>query len=741
MSVIYTGKAAPLDGKRKLSGKEAQQRAKAMACVRSPHKTECQGQVYVGLFFDGTGNNHEWVEEHQTKTQRQRNKHSNVARLWDAHLDEPKNGFFSYYMQGVGTPFKKIGDTFATATSVGGNGFAYMGADRINWGITSIFNAVHTYLTEVDLISEQEQKTLVNLMSIEMLRSLPVISSEGATRWLMLTALEEKLAGVVKSHQRKVKQINISIFGFSRGAAQARACAHWLHQIFESETGAFELAGIPIRIGFMGIFDTVAAVGVGDVTPVTFGHMAWADGTQSIHPAVEDCAHFVALHEQRGSFPLEAATGRGNIAYPGMHSDVGGGYWPGEQGKCMPEWGDSPHLSQIPLMDMHFAAIKAGVPLWTIEEIKRDPKLAASFSSDAKLLAIYNKWLSSNGIKPAGIAEFIQAHTKQYLRWRGLLHANGKAHIASKRFYKEANANDKLDLGATDEEAGIMLRAWKERQEANATWLGYAKERAKDVLFVDSGKDPLSAHESKFLALMTEAAAPPDASVSLFEDYVHDSRAGFHIFGKPEPLWLVGGYARYRHVFLQSQSNSAIYSWANESLKAVKAAADASVTFFQSLYDYSVETYKVVRTKIVKTTQQVHDQVVETAEQVRDTAIKTAQQVHDKTVHAAHLAYDHAVKMAGEVNDAAIKARDSAIQTAHQVHERAVKTAQQVHDEALDAGTGLTKTAKATGKQIIRDANEAARLYHQAERRIVLKYVNAQNEWHAQLKQRWNKVK
>jgi hypothetical protein len=676
MSVIYTGTAAPLDGKRKLSIKEAQQRAKAMACVRSTKKTECQGQVHIGLFFDGTGNNDKWVQDGETKTQRARNKHSNVARLWDAHLNEPANGFFRYYMQGVGTPFKEIGDTTSFLTDTGGSGFAFMGADRINWGITSLFNAVHRYLTVADLISPFEQKALVNLMSTEMLR-MPIASTEGATRWTMLTALEEKLAGVVKNHQRKVKQINVSIFGFSRGAAQARACAHWLHQIFESENGAFELAGVPIRIGFMGIFDTVAAVGVGDVTPVTFGHMAWADGTQSVHPAVEDCAHFVALHEQRASFPLESASGRGNVGYPGMHSDVGGGYWPGEQGRAMPDWGASPHLSQIPLMDMHFAAIKAGVPMLTIEEINADSKLAKSFSTDKNLLTACNNWLSTNGIKPSQITEFTQAHTRQYLRWRGLLHAGGTAHLAGKRFYKDALGKDQTDLAEADNDLGIMLRAWRERKDANATFLGYVNERAKDAirsvrpgarLFIDSGKDPLSAHEEKFLALMTEGAAPPVASIVLFEDYVHDSRAGFRIVGSHEPEWLTGGYARYRNVFLQSTSSSPVYGWANESLKAVKSAADSTVKFFQSLYDYTVNTYFAARAKINKT-----------AHQVRDKAVQTA----------------------GEVS----------------------------------------KAASAASNNVMREANEAAKIYQEAETKIILKYVRAQADLHAQLKERWDSVK
>lgn len=50
---------------------------------------------------------------------------------------------------------------------------------------------------------------------------------------------------------------------------------------------------------------------------------------------------------------------------------------------------------------------------------------------------------------------------------------------------------------------------------------------------------------------------PPAACVTLFEDYVHDSRAGFRVMGKHEPIFLTGGYARFRHVFLQGEGDSA----------------------------------------------------------------------------------------------------------------------------------------------------------------------------------------
>ena len=220
MTIIYSGEPAPLDGKRKLTGEQAARRDKAMACVRSTTSTQCQGQVYVGLFFDGTGNNDKWIEDGRDQTQRARNKHSNVARLFDAHIIDPQSGLFAYYIPGVGTPFKEIGDDSKCAYDRLGMGFGYMGADRINYGITSVFNAINSYLSGADLLGPGEQRALVNSVSHAVMASpLPM---ESMTRWAGLTGVEERLAAIVRSHQRKLLQINVSIFGFSRGAAEAR---------------------------------------------------------------------------------------------------------------------------------------------------------------------------------------------------------------------------------------------------------------------------------------------------------------------------------------------------------------------------------------------------------------------------------------------------------------------------------------------------------------------------------------
>ncbi len=76
----------PAEGYRKLSLREMAQRQRALTCIRSRETAQCQGQVYVTLFFDGTNNNKN-IDEPQ-------GKHSNVTRLYKASNDDPKNGFF-----------------------------------------------------------------------------------------------------------------------------------------------------------------------------------------------------------------------------------------------------------------------------------------------------------------------------------------------------------------------------------------------------------------------------------------------------------------------------------------------------------------------------------------------------------------------------------------------------------------------------------------------------------------------
>ncbi|GFZ98781.1 T6SS phospholipase effector Tle1-like catalytic domain-containing protein [Dyella caseinilytica] len=537
----------PADGFRKLTPRETMQRARALTCINSKESSECQGQVYASLFFDGTGNNKDWNEPGLNGTQTACGKHSNVARLFNSSIDDLENGFFPFYIPGLGTPWDKIGDDTEWLTDWAGMGAGYMGADRINWGITRVYNALHAYLTGTVLFDDSEAKLIVNNMS----SSLSNLLFETPYRRRALRNWEKELATVVKNSQRKVTQINVAVFGFSRGAAEARVFANWLCELLKQDDGGYFLAGVPLRLYFMGLFDTVASVGSPSAIPGFDGHMAWADGNMHIHPAVEQCVHFIALHEQRGSFPLEMAAKVKQVAYPGVHSDVGGGYLPTEQGKLS-------QLSQIPLIDMHHEAIKAGVPLRTVEEIKQRPDLVQDFACPPALIQAVNAFWDECGIGAASgkdsVLDVIHQHTRQYLQWRAGLFNAGQG-LSTRRFYKQSTLKDQKDLVEAQNDFTYQMAEVRERMRVT-------KGKSDDLLFASSPletlsyrafnedpSEPVDATTQGMLAAINNAANLPDGVSKLMDDYIHDSRAGFHVAKKLEPYRITGGYLRYRTIY------------------------------------------------------------------------------------------------------------------------------------------------------------------------------------------------
>ena len=72
----------PPAGLRALSAKEQLQRAAALNCVaEGAGKPACVGQVFVGVFFDGTGNNKKLDFDDPPPEKR---KHTNVVKLLQA---------------------------------------------------------------------------------------------------------------------------------------------------------------------------------------------------------------------------------------------------------------------------------------------------------------------------------------------------------------------------------------------------------------------------------------------------------------------------------------------------------------------------------------------------------------------------------------------------------------------------------------------------------------------------------
>lgn len=134
-----------------------------------------------------------------------------------------------------------------------------------------------------------------------------------------------------------IQALEFDIFGFSRGAAASRHFANRIHSedpaiiaaIREGVQGT-EFKGVPAgKIRFIGIFDTVAAIG----TPLNGLNPHSADTGEVnlvLRPGVADKVfHITAAHECRFNFALNSVKPAWpELALPGVHSDIGGGYLP-----------------------------------------------------------------------------------------------------------------------------------------------------------------------------------------------------------------------------------------------------------------------------------------------------------------------------------------------------------------------------------------------------------------------------
>lgn len=174
-----------------------------------------------------------------------------------------------------------------------------------------------------------------------------------------VAALAAGIQGYLLQHANTssctIKELQFDIFGFSRGAAAAR---HFANRVFSQDhaiitaikagLNGIEFSGTPGgKTRFLGIFDTVAAIG----TPVNGlnPHSAdTGDVNLVLRPGVADKVfHITAQHECRFNFALNSVKPAWpELALPGAHSDIGGGYNPDEHEAYFltrPEFETVPH--------------------------------------------------------------------------------------------------------------------------------------------------------------------------------------------------------------------------------------------------------------------------------------------------------------------------------------------------------------------------------------------------------------
>lgn len=398
-----------------------------------PPAHTCRQKVSISVFFDGTGNN--------LKADLPTLEHSNVARLFRAHMRPDDIGsdenIIPIYVPGIGTLFPEIGDPgkgpipFVDTH----NGMGAVGQKRLDWAFEQL--------------------------------ELRIAKAEARAQ----------------NPTDKIEMISLSVFGFSRGATLARA---FIRDLVKAEGGKCVIEGAnqlrwkrghyPFEIRFMGLWDTVAAVGLAmgannvnairsnrrtttnaarylapglvamravdlafgapgaDPAPGSIdGHGAWAEGLAIPgHLISGQCVHMIAAHEQRNSFPVDSVL-RGEtrpantkeFVYPGMHSDVGGGYRPGEggKGKAMPTGelnpGMAQNLGRISLRAMYDEALVAGVPLRRMnnpEQWKRDN--IADFETSPFLIDRFTHYMAEVRASGLRLGDAMLAHMRKYFEWR-----------------------------------------------------------------------------------------------------------------------------------------------------------------------------------------------------------------------------------------------------------------------------------------------------------------------------------
>ena len=542
----------------------------------------CANYAHIGVFFDGTNNNKYFSTKEKS--------HSNVARLYDVFpgkgvlteeqirqtarvyydgewekrtLPVPstfaakeKAEYFSeaqarktmyrkIYVPGVGTPFRQVGDE--NDDELGnrlGEAVAKYGNARIIWAMLQVLSL---------LMSMSGQEAIPAQELDDMARKLgrPAVDGDVKIEFYKKLNGSHYLRKLQNDRLPKIEAVNLYVFGFSRGAAAARSFCTRMRTYLATLDIKFE-----IHIKFLGLFDTVASVGSAHSSRALYGkedgHHSWAAMDLMFPSGIDKTVHLVAAHEVRGSFPITSIAGMTGeeIVFPGVHSDVGGGYAPTEQGKSVYVDTDTGKLSQIPLSVMYRKAVMAGVPLllpseWQDDTIKEVMKV------DPVLIRDFNSYRENTDIGGKYLRDMLRKQYAFYIRWRkmryGTLEKVMSANLA-KVNSKRMRERDVADLRDAEKRLGLELAFLNGRRDPS-TGMPYrsSQENLSGETAILGGiiqmMEKVNQWEKEGIKKIWNDKAPPQAAVKMFEQYVHDSVGWFRV--EPAESW---GYLRWRTI-------------------------------------------------------------------------------------------------------------------------------------------------------------------------------------------------
>lgn len=562
------------------------------AAPASPHQ-DCSDVIHISVFFDGTGNNKDADEVNQ--------KWSNLARIWrSTQLFAEQMGGNSYpiYISGVGTPFngKALSATDGMVVKVEDGEIAGLGAGaggtrRLDFGQQQINDALRSALLS-------RSKTLG-----------AQVEKHAATGKAKSFAEVNK---ALSSH-RLIKQINVSIFGFSRGAALARAfCNQWLWDC-KQDHDKLMYEGHPISFVFLGLFDTVASFGLAATNMANSPQYGGFKGRDLVvDDRVERCVHYVAGHELRFSFPVDLIRSKGQLpsnwlekVYPGVHSDVGGGYEPTSQDI-------DNNYSRIPMRDMMRESLLHGGRLMGYESIKKVnfPLFQERFECKPATEAAYKTYTKS--CSPTGTVEHcMQKHMEHLYSAYGTLNRNGvetvteRQHRQGKSWYMgpQDMAKELASYEQTINDLKMPLRVVKE----TALDPFYLLSKGAYAIWISPKAWQIAAFKS------TASAGVMDFT----HTFVHDSKIGF--LQNAEPF----SYFSQRGV---SESSHSVSGWLEANVtRPVDKAVEATLDYAKEKAEQTKKAAHDAAVAVENKAKQALEYAAEKAAQAKAAAAQTAQ--------------------------------------------------------------------------------------------------------------------
>ncbi len=278
----------------------------------------------VGVFFDGTGNNRANSDDLRLAYAHCANLvGEDRARACEKYEKHARAGLGNASWQGGPTNISRLFDL-------------YQQHNELKNG--EVEAQVKAYVCGIGTADGESDSTMGKALGSSLIRQFEgVVTKTDEALDKIITALREFID--VNSTEVAIAKVQFDVFGFSRGAAAAR---HFANRVMNQDaeiavaidkgldlTGHHGKAAGEVR--FLGLFDTVAAIG-------SLLNFYGINGRSNpgvnleLRPSVaQKVFQISAMHECRYNFSLNSIAGMWpELALPGAHSDIGGGYNAGE---------------------------------------------------------------------------------------------------------------------------------------------------------------------------------------------------------------------------------------------------------------------------------------------------------------------------------------------------------------------------------------------------------------------------